>query len=67
MKTKLQSSTYMQVGLGPPCVFSLARGSVSECPKGPGFFTLLIFLWNSYPLQGFSLLFFHKSPQAEAP
>ena len=37
-----------------------------ESPKGPGKLTLMVFLWNSYPLQGLQSfpLFFHKSPQA---
>jgi hypothetical protein len=38
-------------GLGLACLCSLVGDSDSESPKGPGYMTLLIFLWSSYPLQ----------------
>ena len=45
---------------------SLVGVTVFKSRKGPGYFTLLVFLWSSYPLWGLQslFLFFHKSPQA---
>ena len=41
----------MQGGLGPAHVWSLVGGSVYESPEGPGWLTVLVFLWSSYSLR----------------
>ena len=42
------SATYEWRGLGSAHVCFLVGGSVSESPKGPGWLTLLAFLWSSH-------------------
>ncbi|EAA22718.1 hypothetical protein [Plasmodium yoelii yoelii] len=55
---RLGSSSTTEARKGSPAKY--------ESPKGPGYLTLLFFLWNSYLLPGQQSfhLFFHKNPQA---
>jgi hypothetical protein len=40
----------MRSSLVPAHVYSLVDGSVSDSPKHPGYFILMVFLWNPNPL-----------------